>query len=320
MNPKRDFRHLLPLMFLALFPVIGQAQGLGYTADQMLPVRFSVQIQGPGDPILGWESITGGAQVMEMYEGAGADQFRVATTVGTYVEELTLRRPMVPQRVELEQWLTEALEGRATPRAVSRTGILPNDSYGSTIVYLEAWPVRYVFPVLAIGGTYRLFESLTVQPTRVERLGPSGGSAGGRPEPGAFLENTGFQVDGLPGDPPMIRAVSIGDLIFEMNGRTDSRTGSRTWSLGRSQVGPMTISVAAGPGTQLFNWWEQSARGREDLRDITVSVLDGENRVARSFTFRDCFPIMYDHGDFSKAKSPTKETITLSIGRVEFNG
>ena len=322
MNPKRGCSHLLLLVLLSLFPMTGQAQLTSvYTPDQMLSVLgVIVEFENAGvagDPMSDWESITGGAVALETSDVTiAADQFRTTITGVPYVEELTLRRPVPTQGGGVEEWLNEAISGRAQPRLVRTTSVQRDGSPGPGIDYFDVWPVRYVFPALDGRDEARPYESLVVKPTRVENSGGSGTGASSVYDPRLLLTG-GFLVDGLPAGSLGVRSVSIGDLVFELidaGGRE-----YRTWSLGRSSVGPVTIDLPAARESGVYQWWEMTLQGRAERRDITVSLLDNRGEVARTFRFLDCSPIKYDHGDFTEDSSIRTETITLSVGRVEFN-
>ncbi len=322
LKPKREFRHLFPLILLGFFPMIGQAQIIGSSADKTAIITaVNVQIEGMGDLVSGWERVTGGAQVIETSTvTVGADRFGTATAGMRHVEELTLRRPLVARERGWVLWLTEALERGnegGLRRTVSTTEVHYDGSTGPTTHYMEALPVRYVFPVLSTSDTDPLYESFSVRPARVEISG--GSRAIPRSESG--LLNGSFQVDGLPDDSPRILSVSIDDLVFDLNDQSGGDSGRRyrVWGLGQPHVGPMTISVLPGTGSGLFTWWEG---GSNEGREITVSVLDAPleqgGRPVLSYTFFDCLPVMYDNQDFSPDSKQAKETFTLSIGRVEF--
>lgn len=316
MNPKRAFRHLLPLMFLVLYPMNGQAQD----RDSNRPLFIAVA--GDGMSIQeAWVSITGGALVTEVAETTDSRGFTVMLPTGRmHVEELTLRSKLTKSGGELHSWVKEALAGNSPPRMLSISKTWPDGFTGVAKEYIDALPVRYVFPVLDASIEESLYESLSVKPYGVGISGaPIPPSAAAPTSSQTFF----FRVEGLEGfqvDPSDVLSVSIEDLVFDLFERRG--TDYREWRLGQPQYGQLTVTVKrfVDSGHGLFDWWTQIGEGRMEKRDITVSIIDFDSGdVVRSYTFFDCFPVVYASGDWSLDSSLERDVVTLSVGRVDFN-
>ncbi len=322
MNPKKKFPHFLSVILLTAFPLNGEAQNRDGTFDlRGLDVRIAGGMESDFHP-LNWESVTGGALVLKVSEITDV-RYGTRTSTAVYVEELTLRRRLRRGGTDLVDWLREVLVGSDPPkRTISAAEVLLDDSWLSTTTYVDALPVRYVFPVLTADGE-PYFESLTVRPSRVETGNPQ--SVGARDQGRIFSDVPRFSVDGVDGvEPFSFSSVSIGDLVFgliEYSPVEYSGVIYQAWGLGQPEYGQMTLGIQRGfGGSGLFDWWMQATRGRVAGRNLTVSIVDqNSGAVIRSYTFFDCVPVRYHAGDINRVSQVEEETITLSVGRVEFN-
>lgn len=125
---------------------------------------FIVQALGKNIPPViegDWESCTGGAETLELHPasfGATADTKRSIT-------EVTLRAPMTTSRAWLAALLNEATRG-IDSRIMLRCG---NEKGGRGYTYLDAFPVRYVFPRMSVTNTTgNTMEEVAIKPIRVE--------------------------------------------------------------------------------------------------------------------------------------------------------
>ena len=126
--------------------------------------RFAVQVFGKNmTPVLDgdWESCTGGAQTLEVHPasfGAPADTKRSCT-------EVTLRGPMTTSRGWLAGLLNEVAGGAASQVVLLCGGVKAGKQY----VYLDSFPVGYVFPRMSVTNTSgNVIEEVRIKPVRCE--------------------------------------------------------------------------------------------------------------------------------------------------------
>jgi hypothetical protein len=108
-----------------------------------------------------WESCTGGAQTIELHPasfGALADTKRSCT-------EVTLRGPMTTSRGWLAGMLNDVARG-VDSRVMLRCG---NEKGGRGYLYIDAFPVAYVFPKMSVTNTTgNVMEEVALKPIRCE--------------------------------------------------------------------------------------------------------------------------------------------------------
>ena len=145
---------------------VGFDGGIGKSPQNPAPMNgFIVQALGGKDPTpvvdAAWESCTGGALALETHPasfGADADAKRSHT-------EVTLRGPMTTSRGWLGRWLNEVARG-VDSRVMLRCGLTKG---GRGYTYMDAFPVRYVFPRMSVTNTTgNVMEEVALKPIRVE--------------------------------------------------------------------------------------------------------------------------------------------------------
>jgi len=71
-------------------------------------------------------------------------------------------------RTDMTTWINDTMEGGNWKRTVVVTEIEQDGGQGRTYTYVDAFPVRYVFPSFSSSGTGYLYEELTFKPIRLE--------------------------------------------------------------------------------------------------------------------------------------------------------
>ncbi len=141
--------------------------------------RFEVTIGDPaagrpgaaaaGEPDRSWESLGGGALVLDVVDPApGCEAFRTTTPGHKYIDALTLRGPLTAGRRDLCAWINDTVGGKPGQRTLTVREVAKGDTPVRTFNYHDCFPTRYVFPALSADGTGNLYEEVTIKPTRLE--------------------------------------------------------------------------------------------------------------------------------------------------------
>lgn len=133
----------------------------------------------------------------------------------------------------------------------------------------------------------------------------------------------GFQVD-IPGctdHNKNIRSVSIDQTLID---KRETTTGLdveyRLFAPGATHWGQAAFTAAAtlGGPREYKAWFDECASGKGIRKNITVTLFKSDKTPGRSFNLMDCFPVKYSHGNYDTTSSTAEETITVSVGRIEF--
>jgi len=121
-----------------------------------LGISVKIASSGTGsDPDSAWEKFTGGAMVIR-----GTRRKEVAPFV--------IKGPLTSGRIALEDWMDNVLSGGPWKRQVVIKETLKNGSTGKTIMFHDAFPVRYVYPAWSTAGKGPLTEEIHIKATRAE--------------------------------------------------------------------------------------------------------------------------------------------------------
>ena len=122
-------------------------------------------------PDAAWETCTGGALNIEIQaRSTGADPQHVTSPGHKYIDEITLRGPMTPERKDITQWIMDTVRGTNPRRNVIVTEILVDGHSGKSYAYQNCFITRVVFPRLDAAGTGNLYEEVSIKPERLEFL------------------------------------------------------------------------------------------------------------------------------------------------------
>ncbi len=295
------------------------------TEAQTYIVGFTVEIAEPGagsDPSAAWEEVSGGGLTIETSSSStGTDDTRRTSSGHKYIEDLTLRGPVPAGRRAMSRWLTETLRAQQWERAVGISDITRDGTTGRSTVFLEAFPVRYVFPELSASGAGTLYETLVVKANRVELAG--GGSRGVNEREHEILENGAgkfrVDIDDAREASSLVQSLHIDDIVVDARETTRGADWDyRTFGPGTIHYGEMTITARLGPSSELYQWWYDASVGRLVPRNISVMLLKRDGTVGRQFDFFDCTPVRYSATEYSASGTVVTETLTVQIGRVEF--
>ncbi len=301
------------------FSTASKASTQGFRVDMRPP-------GGAGQEDTRWESATGGSlQILPAVSAAGTDRFRHAPSAGTKrVEELTLRGPVTASRNSVGDWFNAVLQGQQSgKRAVTLTPIQADGSDGDAWTYVDAIPVRYVFPEVDASKSGALYESLVIQADGAQSTSGITTRAPLRPAKAPRASTTdvldgNFRVDGFGGE-ILVQSLSIDDLVIPaVETRTSRDGGYQTYQPGAPQYGSMTLRARASDSSELAEWFTEVANGEQQRRDVSLILLRRDGGEGRRYDFKDCMPTAYDPGDFGPGSSGV-ETLTMSIGRIEFN-
>lgn len=127
-------------------------------------------------------------------------------------------------------------------------------------------------------------------------------------------------IDGAPTAATDIKEIEIDDLIIEQRETTTGLDVEyRLYAPGATHWGNARFSVAAHSNTshQLQQWLAETARGKNVRRQITISILQPDKSVGRTYTLFDCFPTGM-HTSFDSA-GRAAEIFEVSMSRIEFS-
>ena len=68
---------------------------------------------------------------------------------------------------------------------------------------------------------------------------------------------------------------------------------------GRTSYGNLILKRGMSFSQDLYDWWEKSAGGLPERRNVIVSVLDASHTVVKRFNFRNAWPVRYEASDLN---------------------
>ena len=139
-------------------------------------------------------------------------------------------------------------------------------------------------------------------------------------------------IPGLPEASKGVRALAVDELrvLGRENEfwRRDSDTWGRDndyWSLtpGSVDLGSATFTIAGNPRVfkEVKAWFTEAAAGKGIRKSITVTLSKPETKGdsgGRAYNLTDCFPTSWSSVNFDTSSTVQTETLTVSIGRIEF--
>ena len=119
-----------------------------------------------------------------------------------------------------------------------------------------------------------------------------------------------------------IREIAIDELNLDARQMITGRD-NEFWSIGPGDVkfGSARITCTGSPGSfkELQAWFQQAANGGKNIRkNITVTLFKSDKSPGRSYNLMDCFPTQWSAVNFDTSSTVQTETLTVSIGRIEF--
>jgi len=139
----------------------------------------------------------------------------------------------------------------------------------------------------------------------------------------AILENGAgkfkIEIVGCPVASANVESITMEDLLIdERELTTGADWDYRVYGPGDAHFGSITIRSRVGKDSkELYTWWLDTSRGKNIRKTITVSCLNRDGSVARSFNCLECYPTKWDSGDFSPSSNVSCESIICKMGRVE---
>lgn len=133
-----------------------------------------------------------------------------------------------------------------------------------------------------------------------------------------------------PGEEPItlqgVLEVEVDDIVIDyreiLAGDGSVRPGEyRLYGPGKAHWGNARITLAPGPHTDwLYQWWEETARGKNIRKNITVTLFKSDKTPGRTYSLFDSFPTSWKASELNgnSASAVQTETLTVKIGRIEF--
>ncbi|MEK7863222.1 MAG: phage tail protein, partial [Chloroflexota bacterium] len=101
---------------------------------------------------------------------------------------------------------------------------------------------------------------------------------------------------------------------------TVGNDGERRFTPGKAYVTDLELSgpLRATPRQALAQWLEDTRRGKNVRRTVTITPIDQDGKAARTFVYADCLITLYriPRLDASSA-GPITETVVIRPGRLE---
>lgn len=133
----------------------------------------------------------------------------------------------------------------------------------------------------------------------------------------------GFRVD-IPECPTAtknIREIQIDELnIDARETTTGADTSYRIYGPGAVHWGTARFTSACplGGALDLKAWYDNTVTGKAIRKNILVSLHNMDKQPGRSYVLYDCFPINWSAMNFDTSSTVQTETVTVSVGRIEF--
>lgn len=142
-------------------------------------------------------------------------------------------------------------------------------------------------------------------------------------EHSVIANSFGFAVDieGCPESSKNIREVAIDELAIDCREITTGvNVEYRVYGPGASHWGnaKFTSAVTHGGSKEFKSWFDAAATGKGIRKNITVTLFNSDKKPGRSYNLLDCFPTMWTGVGFDTSSTVDTETLTVSVGRIEF--
>lgn len=131
----------------------------------------------------------------------------------------------------------------------------------------------------------------------------------------------GFKVDIGGQEEKDIRDVAIDELNIDCRELTTGvNVEYRVFGPGASHWGKATFTraVTLGASKDWKQWFDDACIGKGIRKPVTVTLYNSEKQPGRSFDLHDTYPIQYTSVGLDTSSSVSTETLTLSIGRIQF--
>jgi phage tail-like protein len=133
----------------------------------------------------------------------------------------------------------------------------------------------------------------------------------------------GFKID-IPGCADAsknIREISIDELNIDVREMTTGLDVEyRLYGPGQAHWGSakFTSACTLGGSKELQAWFQEAAKGKNIRKNITVTLHKSDKSDGRSYSLFDTFPTQWSSVNFDTSSTVQTETLTVSIGRIEF--
>lgn len=116
-----------------------------------------------------------------------------------------------------------------------------------------------------------------------------------------------------------IREIAIDELNIDVREMTTGLdVGYRRFEPGPPQFGTATFTCTLGSGKELQSWFQESAKGKNIRKNISVTLFKSDKTPGRGYNLIDCSPTSWSVGEPDATGTPRTETLTVRIGRIEF--
>lgn len=135
-------------------------------------------------------------------------------------------------------------------------------------------------------------------------------------------DNIPFSVD-IPGCPDAsknIREISVDELNIDARETKAQDDGDvEIIQAGRVHHGSAKITCTRKGGSkELQLWFQEAAKGKGIRKNLTVTLHKSDKSDGRSYSLMDCFPTQWSSVNFDTSSTVQTETLTVSVGRIEF--
>ena len=150
-------------------------------------------------------------------------------------------------------------------------------------------------------------------------LGRDAGAAE-RPQSSAIGDSFRAEIDGCAETSKNIREIVIDELTIDARELTTGQDLYRVFVPGQSHMGQVTLVSGFTPAgsKEIQAWFDAWASGKNDFRNIVVTLLDRQRQPARGYSLYDCSPTKWHSVDLSPTSTVQTETLTVKVGRIEF--
>lgn len=292
----RSFRRRASVSLLLIAAVL--LSGAGSDSNLFPTTGFAVEIDvaGSGNDVdTAWESVSGGAVHLEQTKPiTGADQHQTTTPGHKYIDTLTLRGPITAGRTSGNAGTDEILQNGAGRFKVEIDG-LPATSAKVHTVTMEDLAIDVREMTTGADWDYRVYGPAA---THWGNITIASRTDGGSRELQQWWNDAAqgknirksISVILLRRDGSEARTYNLMECFptaytpFSFDGSTAVET--MVLSCGR-------ISFEGESRKALLQWINETTRGKEWKRDLTLTELNRKGDRGRTFTYIDCFPVAY---------------------------
>ena len=128
-----------------------------------------------------------------------------------------------------------------------------------------------------------------------------------------------IEIDGAATASANVESITMEDLVIdEREMTTGADWDYRVYGPGDAHYGSITIRSRVGKDSkELYQWWQDTSRGKDIRKNISVIALKRDGSEARRYNWFECFPMKYQPFVLDGSTRLAVEEITAQCASVE---